>query len=60
MGTAGQQEVGNVLSFSAEEFDRRHRDIRELMQLRGIDCLVISEEFGYPVTARPVGEDFLE
>jgi Xaa-Pro aminopeptidase len=34
------------LTFSAEEYQRRHRKIRELMQLRGIDCLVISGHNG--------------
>ena len=34
------------LRFSAKEFERRHRKIRELMQLRGIDCLVITGDSG--------------
>ena len=32
--------------FSPKEFERRHRKIRELMQLRGIDCLVITGDSG--------------
>lgn len=31
-----------VLAFSSREFERRHRKIRELMQLRGIDCVIIT------------------
>ncbi len=34
------------LTFSAQEYERRHRKIRELMQLRGIDCLVITGHNG--------------
>ena len=32
--------------FSRKEFERRHRKIRELMQLRGVDCLVITGDSG--------------
>jgi Xaa-Pro aminopeptidase len=34
------------LTFSTQEFERRHRKIRELMQLRGIDCLVVTGHNG--------------
>src|SRR5512137_977365 len=34
------------LKFSTQEYERRHRKIRELMQLRGIDCLVITGHNG--------------
>jgi Xaa-Pro aminopeptidase len=34
------------LKFSPKEFERRHRKIRELMQLRGFDCLVITGDSG--------------
>ena len=36
----------NPLIFSPKEFERRHRKIRELMQLRGVDCLVITGDSG--------------
>ncbi len=36
-GTVGRQKLG----FSSEEWERRHRKIREVMQLRNIDCLVV-------------------
>jgi Xaa-Pro aminopeptidase len=35
------------LSFSSEEFARRYRKIREIMQLRGIDCLIVTGNTGY-------------
>ncbi len=37
--------VGKLL-FSAQEYERRHRKIREVMQLRGIDCLIITGHGG--------------
>jgi Xaa-Pro aminopeptidase len=36
-----------ILKFSPQEFARRHRKIREIMQLRGIDCLIITGNTGY-------------
>jgi len=36
-----------TLLFSSEEYVRRHRKIREVMQLRGIDCLIITGNTGY-------------
>ncbi len=41
MAEADQQMEEKVLRFSKVEFDRRHREIRERMEIRGIDCLVI-------------------
>jgi len=35
------------LRFSSREYSRRYRKIRELMQLRGIDCLIITGNTGY-------------
>ena len=35
-----------IPAFSDEEGERRHRKIRELMQLRGIDCLIIAGHLG--------------
>ena len=37
---------GERLKFSAQEYERRYRKIREVMQLRGIDCLVITGHGG--------------
>jgi Xaa-Pro aminopeptidase len=34
------------LAFSREEYVRRHRKIREVMQLRGVDCLIITGHGG--------------
>jgi Xaa-Pro dipeptidase len=34
------------IPFSAEEFARRHNKIREIMQLRGIDCLIVTGNTG--------------
>jgi Xaa-Pro aminopeptidase len=34
------------LQFSIQEFSRRHRKVREIMQLRGIDCLIITGNTG--------------
>jgi Xaa-Pro aminopeptidase len=45
-----EREKGNeniVLRFSTQEIIRRHRKIREMMQLRGIDCLIITGNTGY-------------
>lgn len=36
----------DVLQFSSGEIKRRHRKIRELMQFRGIDCLVVTGHAG--------------
>ena len=36
-----------TLMFSLQEYARRHRKIREVMQLRGIDCLIITGNTGY-------------
>lgn len=36
----------NVLGFSMAEWQRRHQKIRELMQLRDIDCLIITGHEG--------------
>jgi Xaa-Pro aminopeptidase len=36
----------DVLKFSPQEIERRHQKIRELMQLRGIDCLVVTGHTG--------------
>jgi Xaa-Pro aminopeptidase len=36
-----------TLLFSSQEYARRHRKIREVMQLRGIDCLIITGNTGY-------------
>lgn len=41
----GSRDEGN-LRFSAQEYERRHRKIREVMQLRGIDCLIITGHGG--------------
>jgi Xaa-Pro aminopeptidase len=46
MAQKGSSDARSVLSFSQKEFERRHRKIRELMQLRGIDCLVITGHNG--------------
>jgi Xaa-Pro aminopeptidase len=45
MAQKGSHRAGR-LTFSAQEYERRHRRIRELMQLRGIDCLVITGHNG--------------
>ncbi len=42
----GSHDDGSVSVFSPKEYERRHRKIRELMQLRGIDCLVITGHNG--------------
>ena len=42
----GSRDKGSVLTFSSKEFERRHRKIREVMQLRGIDCLIITGHGG--------------
>ena len=36
----------SAFSFSRDEFDRRYREIRQAMQLRGIDCLIITGNTG--------------
>lgn len=36
-----------TLSFSPQEFARRHRKVREMMQFRGIDGLIITGNTGY-------------
>jgi hypothetical protein len=36
-----------TLSFSPQEFARRFRKVREIMQLRGIDGLIITGNTGY-------------
>jgi Xaa-Pro aminopeptidase len=41
----GQKEE-KMLPFSMQEFSRRYRKIREIMQLRGIDCLIITGNTG--------------
>jgi Xaa-Pro aminopeptidase len=43
----GTQNENKDLNFSPQEFARRHRKIREIMQLRGIDCLIITGNTGY-------------
>ncbi len=45
-GGNSRSDEENPLRFSAKEYERRHRKIRELMQLRGIDCLVITGDSG--------------
>ena len=45
MKQKASEDIGK-LTFSAKEYERRHRKIRELMQLRGIDCLVITGHNG--------------
>lgn len=40
------QAEGDSLKFSAQEYERRHRKIRQAMQLRGIDCLIIAGHAG--------------
>jgi Xaa-Pro dipeptidase len=35
-----------IFPFSMQEFSRRHRKVREIMQLRGIDCLIITGNTG--------------
>jgi Xaa-Pro aminopeptidase len=40
------RDEGDVLRFSSKEFERRHRKIREVMQLRGVDCLIITGHGG--------------
>ena len=42
-----KHDENKVLKFSPQEFARRHRKIREIMQLRGIDCLIITGNTGY-------------
>jgi len=37
---------GERLTFSPQEYERRHRKIREVMQLRGIDCLIMTGHGG--------------
>jgi Xaa-Pro dipeptidase len=41
-----QDKLDTMLHFSRREFARRHRKVRELMQLRGIDCLIITGNTG--------------
>lgn len=41
-----QSRENEMLVFSGEEFVRRHRKVREIMQLRGIDCLIITGNTG--------------
>jgi Xaa-Pro aminopeptidase len=46
----------DVLTFSSHEIERRHKKIRELMQLRGIDCLIVSGHTGtYGAEAADIG-----
>lgn len=40
------KDQGGALTFSSKEFERRHRLIREVMQLRGIDCLIVTGHGG--------------
>lgn len=37
---------GTMLLFSRDEFARRHRNIREIMQRRGIGCLIVTGNTG--------------
>ena len=46
MTNTEQSDDSAVLFFSREEFARRHRKIREMMQLRGIDCLIVTGNSG--------------
>lgn len=46
----------DVLKFSDQEIERRHKKIRELMQLRGIDCLIVTGHTGtYGAEAADIG-----
>ena len=46
----------DVLKFSSREIERRHKKIRELMQLRGIDCLLVTGHTGtYGAEAADIG-----
>jgi len=46
MGRSDWRDEGDVLKFSPREIGRRHQKIRELMQMRGIDCLVVTGHTG--------------
>jgi Xaa-Pro aminopeptidase len=46
MKKASTQRQDKAAGFSQKEFARRHSRIRELMQLRGIDCLIITGHSG--------------
>jgi Xaa-Pro dipeptidase len=46
MAKSDWRDEQDVLKFSKEEIERRHKKIRELMQLRGIDCLIITGHGG--------------
>ncbi len=39
--------VDNAPEFSSAEFARRHRKVRQVMQSRGVDCLVVTGNTGY-------------
>ena len=41
MNSADDKEQKKIFEFTVAEWQRRHRKIREIMQLRDIDCLVI-------------------
>ena len=46
MARSDWRDKDDVLEFSHKEVKRRHQKIRELMQLRGIDCLIITGHTG--------------
>ena len=46
MTTSDWRNEEDVLRFSDQEIERRHRKIRELMQLHEIDCLIITGHTG--------------
>jgi Xaa-Pro aminopeptidase len=46
MADKNQRGEKTMLPFTTQEFVRRHRKIREIMQFRGIDCLIITGNTG--------------
>jgi Xaa-Pro dipeptidase len=56
MNKAEWRDEEDVLKFSDQEIERRHKKIRELMQLRGIDCLIVTGHTGtYGAEAADIG-----
>ena len=56
MAQSDWRDEEDVLKFSSQEIERRHKKIRELMQVRGIDCLIVAGHTGtYGAEAADIG-----